>query len=110
MPTYEYECRSCQHRFEKVQSMSEDPVSVCPTCGGSVRRVIGGGMGVIFKGSGFYITDSKKNSAAGSIAKSKGRSEEAPKGEATKSEAPKSGDVKSVASEKSTPVAKKESA
>ena len=64
MPTYEYECRSCHHTFEKFQSMSDDPVKVCPECGGSVRRMIGGGTGVIFKGSGFYITDSKKSSSA----------------------------------------------
>ena len=61
MPTYEYECRVCNHTFEKFQSMSDDPVRVCPKCGGAVRRLIGGGTGVIFKGSGFYITDSKKS-------------------------------------------------
>jgi len=60
MPTYEYECRSCQHGFETFQSMSEDPIKICPKCGKEVRRVIGGGTGVIFKGSGFYVTDSKK--------------------------------------------------
>ena len=64
MPTYEYECRECNLTFEKFQSMSEDPVKVCPKCGGAVRRLIGGGTGVIFKGSGFYITDSKKSGSA----------------------------------------------
>ncbi|MFA5853001.1 MAG: FmdB family zinc ribbon protein [Spirochaetales bacterium] len=64
MPTYEYECRACHHTFEKFQSMSDEPVKVCPECGGAVRRMIGGGTGVIFKGSGFYITDSKKSSSA----------------------------------------------
>lgn len=70
MPTYEYECRACSHHFEKFQSMSEAPVSVCPACGGAVKRVIGGGTGVIFKGSGFYVTDSKKasNPASSSLA------------------------------------------
>lgn len=64
MPTYEYECRHCTHKFEKFQSMSDEPVRVCPKCGHDVRRVIGGGTGVIFKGSGFYVTDSKRASAA----------------------------------------------
>ena len=64
MPTYEYECRACHHTFEKFQSMSDEPEKVCPECGGAVRRMIGGGTGVIFKGSGFYITDSKKSSSA----------------------------------------------
>jgi putative FmdB family regulatory protein len=64
MPTYEYECRTCNHTFEKFQPMSDDPIKVCPECGGAVRRMIGGGTGIIFKGSGFYITDSKKASSA----------------------------------------------
>ncbi|MCX8013251.1 MAG: zinc ribbon domain-containing protein, partial [Rectinema sp.] len=64
MPTYEYECRACSHSFEAFQSMSEAPLRTCPVCGGEVRRLIGGGTGIIFKGSGFYITDSKKSSSA----------------------------------------------
>lgn len=63
MPTYEYECRSCGHAFEAMQSMSDAPLTVCPECGKEVRRVMSGGMGVIFKGSGFYKNDSKKASA-----------------------------------------------
>lgn len=65
MPTYEYVCRHCHHAFEKFQSMSEEPVRVCPECGRDVRRVIGGGTGVIFKGSGFYVNDSKRSNPAG---------------------------------------------
>ncbi|HOV94253.1 MAG TPA: zinc ribbon domain-containing protein [Spirochaetales bacterium] len=64
MPTYEYECRSCHHTFEKFQSMSDQPVKVCPKCGGVVHRKIGGGLGIIFKGPGFYCTDSRKTSSA----------------------------------------------
>ncbi|HUX40304.1 MAG TPA: FmdB family zinc ribbon protein [Rectinemataceae bacterium] len=63
MPTYEYECRSCSHSFEAFQSMAEDPLSSCPECGGPVRRLIGGGTGIIFKGSGFYVNDSRKSSS-----------------------------------------------
>jgi putative FmdB family regulatory protein len=59
MPTYDYECTTCGHTFEAFQSMSEDPLSKCPECGKKVRRLIGGGVGIIFKGSGFYVTDSK---------------------------------------------------
>jgi putative FmdB family regulatory protein len=58
MPTYDYKCEACGHRFEKFQSMSSAPIRKCPKCGKSkVKRLIGTGAGVIFKGSGFYITD-----------------------------------------------------
>ena len=59
MPTYEYECKSCGHSFEAFQSMSDAPLRECPRCGKEVRRLINGGTGVIFKGSGFYVTDKK---------------------------------------------------
>lgn len=61
MPTYEYECEKCGYRFEKFQRMSDAPVRRCPRCGGKVRRLITGGAGIIFKGSGFYVTDYKRN-------------------------------------------------
>jgi putative FmdB family regulatory protein len=64
MPTYEYECKSCSHTFDAFQSISDVPLKTCPKCGKEVRRIINGGMGVIFKGSGFYVTD-KKSSASG---------------------------------------------
>ncbi len=57
MPTYEYECAKCGHRFESFQSIKEAPKKACPLCKGRVRRLIGTGAGLIFKGSGFYITD-----------------------------------------------------
>ena len=64
MPTYDYECDSCSHSFEAFQSMSDDALSTCPACGtDSLRRLVGGGLGVIFRGSGFYVNDSKKSSA-----------------------------------------------
>ncbi|MDR2738500.1 MAG: zinc ribbon domain-containing protein [Treponema sp.] len=71
MPTYEYKCRSCGSSFEITQSMKDDPLEVCPTCGKEIRRVINGGGGVIFKGSGFYVTDKSKKSAGGSDPSSK---------------------------------------
>jgi putative FmdB family regulatory protein len=64
MPTYEYECKSCSHTFEVFQSMNDQPLKDCPECGKEVRRLIFGGTGVIFKGSGFYVNDKNKNSTA----------------------------------------------
>lgn len=60
MPTYEYECQKCQHRFDAYQSMKDAPLRKCPKCRGRVKRLLGMGMGVIFKGSGFYTTDYRK--------------------------------------------------
>ncbi len=62
MPTYEYACSSCKHQFERFQQITEEPVQTCPECGGSVKRLISGGAGIIFKGSGFYITDYRSES------------------------------------------------
>jgi putative FmdB family regulatory protein len=59
MPTYEYECKSCGYTFDAFQSMSDEPLKACPRCGRDVRRLINGGTGVIFRGSGFYVTDKK---------------------------------------------------
>lgn len=59
MPTYDYECAKCGHKFEKFQKMSDDVLKSCPKCKGKVQRLIGGGAGIIFKGSGFYQTDYK---------------------------------------------------
>jgi putative FmdB family regulatory protein len=61
MPTYEYSCTSCGFEFEEFQSIASEPISVCPNCKGQVQRKISGGSGLIFKGSGFYITDYKKS-------------------------------------------------
>ncbi len=62
MPTYEYRCRSCSHYFEVFQKITEEPVKVCPKCGGEVERLISAGAGLLFKGSGFYITDHRSES------------------------------------------------
>jgi putative FmdB family regulatory protein len=59
MPTYEYECKSCGYSFETFQSMKDEALKSCPQCGKDLRRLINGGSGVIFKGSGFYVTDKK---------------------------------------------------
>ena len=66
MPTYEYLCRKCGHTFEEYQSMSEEPLTRCPECGtDNLARVMGTGGGIIFKGSGFYVTDYRKTDAPG---------------------------------------------
>lgn len=61
MPTYEYACPSCGHEFEQFQSMKDLPLKACPACGKKkLKRLVGGGAGLIFKGTGFYITDYRK--------------------------------------------------
>ena len=62
MPTYEYKCLKCNYLFEQFQKITDDPVTECPNCKGKVKRLISGGAGPIFKGSGFYQTDYKNTS------------------------------------------------
>jgi putative FmdB family regulatory protein len=62
MPTYWYRCQNCKHEFEEFQKITDPPVRKCPKCEGLVMRVITGGAGLIFKGSGFYITDYRSDS------------------------------------------------
>ena len=73
MPTYEYECTSCNHRFDVFQSMKDDPIKICEKCSGGVRRLFSPGGGIIFKGSGFYVNDYKKKENNG-----KGKSTQSP--------------------------------
>jgi putative FmdB family regulatory protein len=61
MPTYEYACKSCGEHHDVVQSFGDDPLTECPSCGGPMRKVFGA-VGVVFKGSGFYKTDSRTSS------------------------------------------------
>lgn len=77
MPTYEYACKSCGEHLEIVQSFKDDPISECPACGGQLRKVFGN-IGIAFKGSGFYRTDSRsdgRKAKAGSANGSSGSSE-----------------------------------
>jgi putative FmdB family regulatory protein len=86
MPTYEYICNNadCLHDFEIFQSMKDDALTICPLCNQpTLRRKIGSGAGIIFKGSGFYETDYKRNSGKGSSSKSSD-SVPSPKNEKTK--------------------------
>ena len=68
MPTYDYECTKCGHTFEVFQSMRDKHLTKCPTCSGKVKRLVGTGAGLIFKGGGFYQTD-YRSSAYRSAAK-----------------------------------------
>jgi len=65
MPTYQYECTACGQQFELFQSFSEDAISICPQCKGAVRKVYSN-VGVVFKGGGFYKTDSRPASSESS--------------------------------------------
>lgn len=73
MPTYSYACTACDHRFDAVQSFSDDSLTVCPECAGRLRKVFNA-VGVVFKGGGFYRTDSRSGSSASVPAKSGGDS------------------------------------
>lgn len=71
MPTYTYKCESCGYQYDKLQSITSQPDTKCPKCEGEVKRLIGAGVGIVFKGSGFYVTDykNKNNSSNGSSTK-----------------------------------------
>ena len=67
MPTYEYRCKSCGHEFEEFQTMSSDLLIMCPKCAKpTLKRLMSAGAGLVFKGSGFYLTDYKKSSSSSS--------------------------------------------
>ena len=69
MPTYQYACTECGHAFEQFQSFSEDALTVCPVCDGKLRKLFNA-VGVVFKGSGFYRTDSRSSSSSSEPASS----------------------------------------
>ncbi len=107
MPLYEYQCDACSVRFERVQHVSDEPVRQCPECGGKVHRLIQP-VGIIFKGSGFYVTDNRSKSAtsssgsSSSSSSSNGSSKPAAKSETTErsSHSASSGDGKSSSDKK----------
>jgi putative FmdB family regulatory protein len=94
MPTYEYRCPACGTDFEKFQKMSDPPVAECPRCGAAAERRLSAGAGLVFKGSGFYITDYRGEGYK--------KAAEADKGGSTPS-APASGDAKPAAESKPAP-------
>lgn len=96
MPTYDYKCEACDHQWEEMQSIKSNPTKKCPKCGKlKAQRQIGGGAGLIFKGSGFYLTDYRsdaykkaadadKNASSGTDSSSKSESASSAKSEPTK--------------------------
>jgi len=66
VPTYEYRCDNCAKNFDVVQSFTDDPLTECPTCGSPVRKVFGS-VGIVFKGSGFYKTDSRSGGGSATV-------------------------------------------
>lgn len=104
MPTYEYACTNCGHRFDVRQRFSDDPITDCPQCGASVRRVLYP-AGVIFKGSGWYATDNRRGSASHTSStttssdSSTSSSTEKPAAEAKSDATPKDTKVKTAAAD-----------
>jgi putative FmdB family regulatory protein len=87
MPTYEYACKSCGEHLEVVQSFKDDPLTTCPNCSGELRKVFGS-IGIAFKGSGFYKTDSRGPAASESSASSSGSTESKPAATSTETKSP----------------------
>ena len=113
VPTYQYACTDCDHRFEAVQAFSDASLTVCPECGGKLRKVFSS-VGIVFKGSGYYTTDYKGsgNGSAGSsngvapANSSEGSSESKPE---TKAESKSESKVETKAESKSEPKSKSKS-
>jgi putative FmdB family regulatory protein len=102
VPTYQYACKECDHRFEAVQSFSDPSLTVCPQCSGPLRKVFSS-VGVVFKGSGFYRTDSRESgkSASTTSTPAKGETKSESKPEAKSESKPKSDSGTSSASSSS---------
>ena len=102
MPTYEYRCTKCAFAFEEYQPIIDEPLKVCPKCGGLPERVISGGSGLLFKGKGFYITDYRsagyKKDAKNDASKSDSKSTDSKSGDS----ASKSGDSSSKSGDSSS--------
>ena len=99
MPTYDYKCLACDVRFEKFQGITAPAIEACPECGGKVKRLIGAGAGLIFKGSGFYTTDYRsegyKESAKKDKKESSDKSSSSDKSEKKEKKTETSGESKS---------------
>lgn len=103
MPTYEYRCEQ-GHQFEQFQRMNEAPIDRCPTCGAPAERLLSAGAGLLFKGSGFYITDYRSESYKKAAEAESGKSPDAKSGDSksgeSKSAESKSGDTGGTAAKK----------
>ena len=101
MPTYEYRCKDCDHEFEVVQAFSDSALTECPSCGGQLRKVFGN-VGITFKGSGFYKTDSRSGSSNGKSAEKKTDGDSSPKKDAASTSSSTDGSSSSSKKESSS--------
>lgn len=103
MPTYQYACTACGHRFEAVQAFTDDSLTTCPVCSGQLRKVYGS-VGVVFKGSGFYRTDSRngKSAPTGASTADTGSESKSDKSAAKSDSSSGSGDSKPAAASSSS--------
>ena len=97
MPTYEYKCHGCDEVFEEFQKITDPPITRCKHCGGEVKRLISGGSGLLFKGTGFYITDHRSDSY-----KKEASRDKPPTGTAKKSDDKKTTEKKEKSEAKTT--------
>jgi putative FmdB family regulatory protein len=103
VPTYQYACTSCGHQLEAVQSFSDDPLTVCPACEGKLRKLFSS-VGIVFKGSGFYRTDSRNGNGNGAKSEAASTSTESSTSSANGSGGSGgSGETKKADSKKSDP-------
>ncbi|MGW6444586.1 FmdB family zinc ribbon protein [Lentzea sp. NPDC055074] len=101
MPTYQYACTACEHRFEAVQSFSDSSLTECPECSGKLRKLFGA-VGVVFKGSGFYRTDSRSGSSASASSSTTASSSDAKSTSSSSTSSSSSSDKKSSSDSKSS--------
>ena len=101
MPTYQYACTSCGEQVEVVQKFTDDPLTVCPMCGGALRKVYSA-VGIVFKGSGFYRTDSRAEAKSGS-GTTKGSSDSSPDGSSSDGESKTGSDSGKTGSDSGKP-------
>jgi putative FmdB family regulatory protein len=101
MPTYEYACKSCDEHVEVVQSFKDDPLTTCPACGGPLRKVFGS-IGISFKGSGFYKTDSRPKSDKAAASRSSSSDKAAASSDSSSSSSSDSSSDKSAKAPAST--------
>jgi putative FmdB family regulatory protein len=90
VPTYEYACKTCEHQFEIVQSFADDSLTVCPECGGTLKKIFGN-VGISFKGSGFYKNDSRSGSSSKSSSAASSDTAAAPSSPGSSSDSGSSG-------------------
>ena len=111
MPTYQYACTDCAERLEKVQKFTDDPLTVCPSCGGKLRKVFSP-VGIVFKGSGFYRTDSRKDQKAAepALASGNGKASDGASGSGSDSGSSSESKGDNGGDKKSTPVSSGSSA